>query len=136
MAMNLVDQVKSYLTPDVIQKAASYVGESESTTQKAMGSIVPALVAALSQQASTTSGAQQLVGLLDAGKYDGNALTNVSSLFSGGATTQSALGAGQKILDALFGSKLTGAAEVIGRFAGLRTASASSLLTLAARVVI
>ena len=52
MAINLIDQIKSYLTPDIIQKAASHVGESESATQTAR-TIVPTVVAALVNQAST-----------------------------------------------------------------------------------
>ena len=68
MAINLIDQIKSYLTPDIIQKAASHVGESESATQTAMWTIVPTVVAALVNQASTTSGAQQVASMLDAGK--------------------------------------------------------------------
>ena len=30
MAVNLVELVKGYLTPDILQKAGSFVGESES----------------------------------------------------------------------------------------------------------
>ena len=36
MAVNLVELAKGYLKPDIVQKAASFVGESESATQKAM----------------------------------------------------------------------------------------------------
>ena len=36
MAMDLVELVKGYLTPDVIQRAASYTGESSGATQKAL----------------------------------------------------------------------------------------------------
>ncbi len=41
MAIDLVDLVKGYLTPDGIQKAASHVGESNGATQKALAGIVP-----------------------------------------------------------------------------------------------
>ena len=67
MAVNLVELVKGYLTPDIIQKAASFVGESETATQKAMNGIVPTLIGALANQASTTSGAEKLIRMLDAG---------------------------------------------------------------------
>jgi OmpA-OmpF porin, OOP family len=45
MAVNLVELAKGYLTPDIITKAASFVGESEPATQKAMNGIVPTLIA-------------------------------------------------------------------------------------------
>ena len=80
MAVNLVELAKGYLTPDVVQKAASFVGESESATQKAMNGIVPTLIAALANQASTSGGAEKLSRILDTGKYDGSALNNLGSL--------------------------------------------------------
>ena len=46
MAVNLVEMAKGYLTSDIIQKASSFVGESESSTQKAMNGIIPTLVGA------------------------------------------------------------------------------------------
>ena len=55
MAANLIELAKGYLTPDIVQKAASFVGESESGTQKAMNGIVPTLIAGLANQASTSA---------------------------------------------------------------------------------
>jgi len=136
MAIDLVELVKGYLTPDVIQRASSYTGESSGATQKALGGIVPALLGALTQTASTSEGAQQLVRMLDAGKYDGSALKSVTSLFGGGVATQSALGAGKGILDSLFGTKVSGVIDYIARMAGISTNSASSLLALAGPLVL
>ena len=136
MAVNLVELAKGYLTPDVVQKAASFVGESESGTQKAMNGIVPTLIAALANQASTSGGAEKLSRILDTGKYDGSALNNLGTLFSGGETTQKVLTAGKDILSSLFGSKTEGLVDQIARFAGLRTGSTSSLLALAAPLIL
>jgi OmpA-OmpF porin, OOP family len=106
MAVNLVDQIRSYLTPDIMQRVSAYVGEPEGVTQKAMTGIVPTLVAALANQASSPGGAQQLAQILDTGKYDGSALSNLGSLLAGGVTTQNAVGAGKSILESLFGTRL------------------------------
>ena len=135
MAIDLVDLVKGYLTPDVIQMAATHVGESSDATQKALGGIVPTLIGALSNTASTNDGAQQLVRLLDTGKYDGSVLNNVTSLFGSGAATQSAL-TGRGILDSLVGARTGGVSDLISRFAGVRPDSATSLLALAAPLVL
>ena len=136
MAIDLVDLVKGYLTPDVIQQAATHVGESSGATQKALVGIVPTLIGALTNTASTNAGAQQLVRMLDAGKYDGSVLNSVTSLFGGGMTTQSALSAGKGILDSLFGAKIGSVGDLIARFAGVRPDSASSLLALATPLVL
>jgi OOP family OmpA-OmpF porin len=136
MAVNLVDQIRSYLTPDLMQKASAYVGESEGVVQKGFAAIVPTLVAALANQASSPGGAQQIAQILDAGKYDGSILSNLGSLFGGGVATQNAVGAGKSLLETLFGSKLGGVTDLIARYAGLRTGSASSLLALAMPLIL
>jgi hypothetical protein len=130
MAVNLVELVKEYLTPDTVQKAAAFVGESGSATQKAINGIVPTLIAGLANQASTSGGAEKLSRMLDGGKYDGSALNNLGSLFSGGDTTQKAITQGKDALSSLFGNKTEGLVDQIARFAGLKTGSAASLLAL------
>jgi outer membrane protein OmpA-like peptidoglycan-associated protein len=135
MAVNLVEMVRGYLTPDIVQKAASFVGESEPATQKSMNGIVPTLIAALANQAATTSGAEKLSRMLDAGKYDVSLLNNLGSLFAGGDTTQKTITQGKDILGALLGNKTEGLLDQIARFAGIRTGSASSLLALAAPLI-
>jgi outer membrane protein OmpA-like peptidoglycan-associated protein len=134
-AVNLIELVKGYLGPDVVQHAASYVGESPAATQKALTSIVPTVIAGLANMASTTSGAQELSRMLDSGGYDGRALDGVASMLSGGAATKSAAAAGGSILDTLFGSKLGGIADALARVAGIRGGSAHSLLALVAPIV-
>ena len=135
MAMDLVELVKGYLTPDVIQRAAGQVGESSGATQKALAGIVPTLLAGLTNMGSTPDGAQQLARMLDAGKYDGSGLRNVTSMFGGGVATQGALGAGKGILESLFGAKVGGVIDSIARMAGVRADSAGSLLALLAPLV-
>jgi predicted DsbA family dithiol-disulfide isomerase len=130
MATNLVDLVKGYLTPDIVQKAAGFVGESESATQKAMSAIVPTLIAATANQATSNGGAEKLTRILDTGNYNGSALSNLPGMFSGGETTQRAITQGKDTLSSLFGNKTEGLVDQIARFAGLKTGSASSLLAL------
>ena len=136
MAVNLIELAKGYLTPDIIRKASSFVGESESATQKAMNGIVPTLIAALANQASTSAGAEKLSRILDTGKYDGSALNNLGTLFSGGETTQKAVTEGKDILSTLFGNKTDGLIDQIARFAGFRLPSATSLLSLAVPLIL
>ena len=135
MPVNLVEMAKSYLTPDIIQKAASYVGESEWATEKAMNGILPTLLAAVADQASTTDGAQQLNRMIDKASTNGGALKNLGSVFSGGEMTQNTISRGKEVLSSLFGNKITGLTDAIARFSGIRSGSASSLLALAVPLV-
>jgi OOP family OmpA-OmpF porin len=136
MATNLTELVNGYLTPDVVDRASAYVGESSSATQKALTGIVPTVVAGLAEMGSTSDGAQALARTLDSGKYDGSALSSIGSLFSGGAATQDALAAGKGLLDSLFGSKLTGVTDAIARSAGARATSVAPLMALIVPVIL
>jgi outer membrane protein OmpA-like peptidoglycan-associated protein len=135
MAINLLDLVKGYLTPDVVEKAASFVGESPSATQSALSGGVPAIIGALSEMASTRAGADQIGRMLDAGKFDGSALTNPAGFFSASGPSQSLVDTGKGLLGSLFGGKASGVADLIGQSAGIRASSATSLLGLAAGLV-
>ena len=130
MTTNLVDLIRGYLTPDIVKKASTFVGESESATQKAVSGIVPALLAAMANQASTTDGAERLSRMLDTGKYDGSALNNLGSLFSGGEATQKVITEGKNVLGSLLGGKTQGLTDQIASFAGVKAGSAASLLAL------
>jgi len=135
MATNLIELIKGYLTPDLVDKTAGYIGESSPDTAKALTAIVPTTVAALSKLASTTSGAQQLSQMLDSGKYDGNILGNLGSLLSGSVSAQNTIGAGKSLLESLFGNRLNSVLDLITRSSGIRSGSASSLMALVAPII-
>ena len=136
MATNLIDLVNTHLTPDIVGRAASYVGESVSGTEKALTASVPTIVAGLANMGSTSDGAQRVAGMLDAGKYDGSALSGLGSLVAGGATTQSAVSAGKGVLESLFGGKLGGVTDSIARSAGIRATSVASLMALVTPIIL
>jgi OmpA-OmpF porin, OOP family len=135
MAMNLIDIVKGYLTPEVVDRAAAYVGESSPDTYRAMTAIVPTLVGALASTASTSGGAQQIARMLDAGTYDGSLLGSLGSVFGGGVTTQNTIGAGKCLMESLFGGKLASVIDLISRSTGVRPGSASLLMALVAPIL-
>ena len=91
---------------------------------------MPALLAAMANQASTTDGAERLSRMLDTGKYDGSALNNLGSLFSGGEATQKVITEGKNVLGSLLGGKTQGLTDQIASFAGVKAGSAGSLLAL------
>ncbi len=120
MAINLLELVKGFLTPDVVQKLATFVGKSPSATQSALAGGVPAIIGALSEMASTRAGAEQIGRMLDAGKFDGSALNNPAGFFSGTGTSQSLVEAGKGLLGPLFGGKAGAVADLIAQSAACR----------------
>lgn len=84
MATSLLDTLGTYLTPDIIGKASSMLGESSGDTQKAMSGILPTLLGGVTNMSSTEGGASKLMGMLQSGGFDGSILNNLGGLLSGG----------------------------------------------------
>ena len=131
---SLMDAVKGYLTPDVVHSASSLVGESESSTRQTLNSSVPTVLSGLTNMVSAPGGASGLAGLIRDGGF-GSAVDNVSSLFSGGSATNSMLSVGSQLLGKIFGGRSASVADLLARSGGVSSASATSLLSLAAPLV-
>lgn len=135
MALNLVELLKEYLTPEVIGKLATLTGESPQATTRATGGIMPTVLAGLVGLASR-GGGQQVVNLLDAGRYDGSAAVDLGSLLGGGARTQEAVSAGQGLLGSIFANAQGSVLDLVTRASGIKKESAATLLALAAPFVL
>lgn len=135
MATSLLETLGSYITPDIIGKASSFLGESSGDTQKAMSGILPTLLGGVTTMASTEGGASKLMGLLQGGGFDGSILNNLGGLLSGGTETQNLLGTGQQLLGSLLGNKTSAVASAVSNYSGIKSSSASSLLALGAPLV-
>jgi hypothetical protein len=124
MSTNIVQLITSQLGGGAISKLSSLLGESSERTQSAVGAAVPTLLAGLTHVASTPDGAQRLAGAIN--QQDPDVTTNFAS-------TADSSSAGSNILSNLFGgSVLNSVTSVIGRFTGMKTASAGSLLGMIA----
>jgi outer membrane protein OmpA-like peptidoglycan-associated protein len=130
MAVNLLDLAKTALTPDLMQKISALIGESPANTQKAVDGAIPSVLAGLLNfAASSPDGPARLISLLTQGNY-ANLLGNLSSLLSGGSATQDLLKTGKDLLSVIFGGKLGALTDLIANNSGIKSASASSLLSL------
>jgi OmpA-OmpF porin, OOP family len=136
MATNLIDTVKDYLTPDVMQKISSIIGETPSTAQRGIDSVVPALLTQVADLSSSTDGASQLSNLMDQATNNGNLLSNLPGQLSGGTVTQTLLNNGSGILSTLFGDRLNSVIAAITSALGTGSASVSSLMKIAAPLVL
>ena len=131
MALNLLELVEDYLTPDAVSRIAKLVGEAPNNTKTALGAIVPSLTAAACHQASTASGASRLMNLLSSSNLD-PILSNFGASLGGGSATDGLLKTGSGLLNSLLGSRTQDVASLIAETAGIRLTSASSLMSLAA----
>ena len=135
LSSNLIDTLRSYITPDVISKASSFIGESPSSTGKALTAIVPTLLGSVANIAGTEGGASKLMGMLQSGGFDGSMLGNLGSALSGGSATQDLMNTGQGLLSNLLGGNTNAISSAISSFSGVSSKSAGSLLALVAPLV-
>jgi outer membrane protein OmpA-like peptidoglycan-associated protein len=134
MATNLLETVQGYITPDVIQKASSYIGENSNATQSAMSGIVPTLIGGIASRFSSGAGPSQLMGMLQAPGAQ-NILQNVEGAFSGGSATSAVLNQGQNIVGSLFDGQSNAIAGSVAQQSGVSPSSATSLMALGAPLV-
>ncbi len=133
MSFNLIDAAKSLFTNELVGKASSLLGESESGVTKAMSGILPTVLSGLLNKTSSHEGAEAVSQMVSEQPHSG-ILDNIGGLLSndgGGLLTK---GAG--MLSGLFGNKTDGIAGLISNFSGIKSSSAGSLLSMALPAVL
>lgn len=133
--MDLLGLVKEQLTSTIVSKISSFLGESTENTNSALGNALPAILGGVMQKASTTQGASDLLNTIRTGGYDGSVLSNLGGLLDDVKSTSTLASLGSGLLGNLFGDKLGALSSVIANVSGIKTGSASSLLGLAAPIL-
>lgn len=133
--MNLIDLLKDQIGSAVVNKAAEYFGESSSNTQSALGSIMPAVLGGVINQASTTNGVKGLMDIFSKGSEHTDLLGNLGNILGQTGGFDKILNMGGPIIKMLFGNKTEGIFDMISSAAGVKKSSASGLMSLIAPVV-
>ena len=126
MLFDLISQVAG---GDNLRQMSRNLDVDEQTTGKAVSSALPVLLAALTRNASSTSGAEALSNAL-AKDHDGSVLDDVGS-FLGNPQSE----AGDGILRHLLGGKRSSVETAISSSSGLDLGSVGKLLTMIAPLV-
>jgi hypothetical protein len=100
-AMNLVSLIMKFLTPDMIGRIASALGLNQTDTSSAIGTAVPALLAALTGVATQPGGPQKLA---DAAKQEVGTLDKFASMLGTSGQT-SVVQRGSQMLASLLGNR-------------------------------
>ncbi len=79
----LMDLLSSDLGNQIISGVAGKVGTSEEETSSVLASLMPTMVGAMQNNASTPEGLSGLLGALTGGKHDGGILDNLSGFLGG-----------------------------------------------------
>lgn len=132
MSFNLIDTVKGYFTNELIGKASSFLGESESGVTKAISGILPSFLGGLLSKSSSAEGAQAISQIAKE-QHESGILDNFGGLFGGNAGDL--VSKGGNMLNGLLGDKFSGISSLISNFSGIKSSSASSLMSMAAPAV-
>lgn len=132
MASNLLDSARSLLTPDVISKISSLIGETPGKTQQALGVAIPSVAGVMCNEASTPSGAARVHDLITNTQLPSEIVSNAGGLLAGGAATQNLMKTGSGLISSLLGDRAGAVANLIASSAGIQLSAASTLLNLVA----
>lgn len=135
--MNFMELVKPHLTPALMQKAATWLGESESGINKALSAIFPTLMGAILSKADGRSFTEALSGMLASPNLNAPALlSDVSTTFNSNNASSPAGELGASLLNTLFGDKQQALGQAISQHAGIGIGSVGKLLGASAPVVL
>ncbi len=131
---NLLDSVKSYITPELVRQAANALGENETGIGKAISGLAPTILAGLLGKTSDSGALGSIFNLISNTKP--GILDHLGDLVGGGnlAHNDPKDAAGQ-LLGSLFGAKVPAITNAVSSFAGVKSSSTSSLLGMVGPMV-
>ncbi len=130
----ILDLLNSDLGKQIIGGISQDTNQPEDKTASVVAMAMPILMGAMKRNASTESGAANLMGALD-NKHDGSILDNLSGLFQNGVD-EDVKQDGAGILGHVLGGSQDNAVQAISQKSGLNTSSVMKILTVAAPIII
>ena len=140
----LIDTLRSFLTPELLSKASAALGESQGNVSRGLGAAFPAILAALLAKSSDAGIMRQIFDLLMDRGVDLSAARNPgeivgtsagTSVGTGGLARSPLINLGSRFLSTIFGPQTGAAASAVASSAGLQPSSGSTLLGMAAPLV-
>jgi outer membrane protein OmpA-like peptidoglycan-associated protein len=133
MSATLLDSFRSLLTPDTIASVAARFGESDTNVSRGLTSGFGSILMGLLGKVGDSGAMHDVHGLLTQAGAEAGAAGDSTTLL-GGSTALGTLGS--RLLSMVFGGTSAGVAEAISRTSGIKTSTASSLLSMVAPAVL
>jgi outer membrane protein OmpA-like peptidoglycan-associated protein len=131
---SMLDNLHSLVTPAILSRVTGQTGESESAVVKGFGAAIPAIAAMTATRSDDHGFVTQLADLA------ARTASSADSAGPSGGLAAAALGADTGAiagwLSSLFGQNLSGVADSIARYAGIRGSTATSLLSVGSTLVL
>jgi hypothetical protein len=126
----LMDLLNSDLGKQIIAGVSGQAGTNEGETSSVLASVLPALVGAMQNNASTPEGQGGLLGALLGGKHDGGMLDNLSGLLGGDKTEE-----GGKILGHVLGENQENVQNQVSQNTGISSDKIAMIMKIAAPIL-
>jgi len=121
---------------ETLNSVASTLDETAAGTHSALGGAVPALIGGLTAKASTADQANSLLDLIKRQNLDTNVFADAASALNGPGGINGLLNTGRPLLGSIFGGRSGAVADWVSSLSGINRTSSSSLLSLAAPIVL
>jgi len=131
----ILDNIRALVTPSMLSEAAALTGTSESALGKGLGAAIPAILSAMSNR-SDDSGFMNQLANMGLGTSDADPLAAAKAFMTpsnAAIDTTTPMG---NWLSGLFGNNFSSVTNALAQYAGVRSASAASLLSIGASVVL
>ena len=133
MANQWMETLLSLVDASAVRGLAGQLGESPDAVKKGLEGSALAMLLSLANRAGDTGFLTTIFNLLKNPAVSADALSNAGSLLGGGSALS---GLATQFLGSLFGDKQSAVASSIAQSSGLKSSSASSLLSAAAPLVL
>lgn len=134
--MDILRLIKDKLTDSVIEKVSNFLGEHPENIGSALNSSVPIVLGGIMRSASNDEGTGKVMDVLKDGGHTGEILDDLPNLLSNFDKTQLLITIGSNIFNHFTGNKSNSIVEKLSTLTGIRKTSASSLVGLAAPLVL
>lgn len=134
--MDILGLIKDKLTDSVIEKVSNFLGEHPENIGSALNSSVPIVLGGIMRNASNDEETGKVMDVLKDGGHTGEILDDLPNLLGNFDKTQLLITIGSNIFNHFTGSKGNSIVEKLSALTGIRKTSASSLVGLAAPLVL
>jgi len=135
MTIDIIDAVSSTLG-GLARQASTLLGESESSTRATLSAGSTSLLAGLLQESADPHRSRDVFNVVTSGGVDSAIERKLPSLLGDRGHLQGLLSTGETLLGSLFGARSSGIAQALSQVTGVKPTSATSLLALAAPVLL
>src|SRR5262245_6934486 len=135
MASNLLDELSAAVGPQLLSAASAQLGESQSSVSKGLLAALPLLLGALTEKAQDPSMLSRIMSLLTSRANSPDVLTNPNAILAGEPSATGMTELAGNLLSSVFGGQTGAVTQALSEYAGVRSTSASSLMTLASGLV-